>query len=115
MSVDLKRHIYSWVLLAVFVPMLIMSSVHVHKSTNNLTDDCNECVHHNCHGHLVQINTSTHACVLCQFLSLTFTATVAAVVVFLSVKLFISHVCIQGKPCLCMSDTPTLRGPPEFF
>ena len=71
----MKRHIASWVLLAVFVPMLLLSSLHVHPSALAELTSCNECVHHQCGGHLAQQALSLHACVLCQFLTLPILAT----------------------------------------
>ena len=57
-------------LLAVFVPMLVLSSLHLHAYQPIADDDCTECVHHHCGGHLTQQTGSAHDCVLCQFLSL---------------------------------------------
>lgn len=83
----MKRHLASWVLLAIFVPMLIMSSLHIHKESIAQTEtECTDCVHHSCHGHLIQTTTWAHECVLCQFLTLTMlTATVMAVMVYIHV------------------------------
>lgn len=69
-----KRHIASWVLLVVFVPMLLISSLHIHESVADSEYSCMECVHHVCHGHLTQQSAHLHDCVLCQFLTLTFVA-----------------------------------------
>lgn len=77
-NVKNKRHIASWLLLAVFVPMLILSSVHVHRLAEIAQDA--ECVHHQCHGHLVELTPTMHACVLCQFVSLTYTVAIATAI-----------------------------------
>ena len=61
-------------LLAVFVPMLLLSSLHVHETGVFSDDSCSECVDHQCHGHLSQLTVSMHQCVLCQLLSLTYLA-----------------------------------------
>ena len=74
-----RRLFSSWVLLAVFVPMVLLSSVHVHTTTAADGSTCAECVQHQCHGHLTALSTPIHACVLCQFVSLGYVA--AAVVV----------------------------------
>ena len=68
-----KRHFASWVLLAVFVPMLLFSSLHIHESAVEEIS-CTDCVHHVCHGHIAQQAAHLHECVLCQFLTLTFVA-----------------------------------------
>ncbi len=70
-----KRHIASWVLLAVFVPMLLFSSLHIHETAAEEIS-CTDCVHHVCHGHLAQQSVHLHDCVLYQFLTLTFLAAI---------------------------------------
>ena len=58
-------------MLAVFLPMLFLSSLHVHPVQQLTADgECTECVHHQCDGHLGQLTSTTHDCVLCQFLTL---------------------------------------------
>jgi Mn2+/Fe2+ NRAMP family transporter len=112
MNVDRKRYIASWVLLAVFLPMLILSSVHVHDTGNLSDDECHECVHHHCHGHLGELTTTIHACVLCQFLTLSFVATGFLSVVFyrkLNRTLYARHQC-DIHTCTC--GIPLLRAPP---
>ena len=80
-----KQHIASWLLLAVFLPMLVFSSLHVHEEHSVTTEiACADCVHHSCHGHLTQTASWAHDCVLCQFLTLTFIAGIAGAVVFIS-------------------------------
>ena len=59
--------------MAVFVPMLLMTSLHVHESTTTVETECTGCIHNSCHGHLTQMASWTHDCVLCQFLTLSFT------------------------------------------
>ena len=97
-----KRHIASWLLLAVFVPMVVLSSVHIHE-TGETTD-----------GHLTAMATWAHDCVLCQFLTLTMlTAAVMAVMVYV-------HVCknsyvqpLYGFRAVCCGNIVT-RGPPTM-
>ncbi|MCR4583362.1 MAG: hypothetical protein K5764_07390 [Prevotella sp.] len=114
MNINTKRHIASWILLAVFVPMLILSSVHVHHYAELAEDSCMECVQHHCHGHLGQDTTSIHSCVLCQFLSLTFVAAALTVVVYFN------KVCrtrFVQQPCdlrLQACGSPSLRAPPSL-
>lgn len=84
---DQKRSLCSWVLLAVFVPMLLFSSLHLHQDEQSAQTECAECVDHHCAGHLGQQSVSFHACVLCQFLSLPFLAVaVTALVLFNKVR-----------------------------
>lgn len=82
MNVEKKRYIASWILLAVFLPTLLLSSLHIHHESETYEDSCTECVHHQCHGHLSQLADTMHHCVLCQFLTLTFVAGSVGFVVF---------------------------------
>lgn len=66
--------------MAVFLPMLLMSSLHVHEATPMPDSACAECVHHQCAGHLIQLTTQLHQCVLCQFLTLSMVTAVMTVV-----------------------------------
>ncbi len=81
MKLEVKRNIASWILLLVFVPMLMFSSVHTHEEELNTTDtECIDCKNHQCHGHLQQTNI-THDCLFCQFLSLPMLAVAAASII----------------------------------
>lgn len=63
-----KRHISAIVLLAVFLPMLVLSSLHVHPETHLEDEHCEECMHHVPHaGHMGSQTTCSFDCVLCQF------------------------------------------------
>ena len=79
-NVMTKRHIASWVLLAVYLPMLLISSLHIHETSVEAERACTECVQHQCHGHLSQLSDGMHQCVLCQFLTLTCVAGVAGTI-----------------------------------
>ncbi|MBR4729239.1 MAG: hypothetical protein IK075_03155 [Prevotella sp.] len=113
MKLTTKRHIASWMLLAVFVPMLVLSSLHVHKASSSVAEtECSDCVHHNCHGHLAQTTIAIHDCVLCQFLTLKMLA-----VAIVAVTLYI-HVCriyyaqpLRSDYAACCGIIVT-RGPP---
>lgn len=81
MKMTARRHISAMVLLAVFLPMLLLSSFHVHPEAHLEEDGCQECVHHLPHaGHIGSLTVSSFDCVLCQFLTLPFL--LAPVVVF---------------------------------
>jgi hypothetical protein len=108
------RHIASWLLLAVFVPMLVLSSVHVHEESETITTECNDCVHHSCHGHMTAAATWAHDCVLCQFLTLKMlTAAVTAITVY--VHVCINHIAQQlyTFSTVCCGNIVT-RGPPSL-
>ena len=82
-----KRYFSSWALLAVFLPMLLLSSFHVHPEAHVEGDDCEGCVHHLPHaGHISNLTVCSFDCVLCQFLTLSMlTAAVVAVTVYFHV------------------------------
>ena len=65
-----QRRFSAWMLLAVFVPMLLLSSFHVHEQASLAGASCTACVDHHCGGHLDQQTLHLHDCVLCQFVSL---------------------------------------------
>lgn len=73
MKLTTKRHISAVVLLAVFLPMLLLSSFHVHSEAYLEEGSCEECVHHVPHtGHFTSGTVCGFDCVLCQFLMLPF-------------------------------------------
>ena len=106
-----KRHIASWLLLAVFVPMLLLSSVHVHDEAP-MKAVCDACVHHHCSGHIGLLTDSMDDCVLCQFLTLP-----KLVPVFIAFVLFLSIFKIIRVDRLFFDysvahDITVTRGPP---
>ena len=115
MNSERKRYIASWVLLAVFLPTLLLSSLHIHHESEADEITCSACVQHHCHGHLSQLSDSMHHCVLCQFLTLTFIAGVAGAVVFFSPVCRTLH-----AQAICGHSTGgygviVTRGPPAFI
>ena len=67
-----KRRLSARLLLAVFVPMLLLASLHRHESPVTVQDtSCYDCVHHVHHnGHLSANPQHAYSCVLCSFLTL---------------------------------------------
>ena len=114
-KLDNRRHIASWLLLAVFVPMLVFSSLHIHEDGVAETETaCADCVNHSCHGHLTQMATWTHDCVLCQFLTLTFVTTAAVALININ-KVVSSRIDAQRRNvCVAYSGIVGLRAPPAF-
>ena len=112
MNPTTKRHIAAWVLLAVYLPMLLISSLHVHETAEYGETTCAECVHHQCHGHLSQLSDGMHQCVLCQILTLSYlSAGIGAWLCYRSARK-----AVYILPCreLCQRDTGfiSLRAPP---
>ena len=115
----IRRQISACDLLAVFLPMLIFSSLHIHEIPQTTDTECSDCVHHNCHGHLTAMATWAHDCVLCQFLTLSMLAAVLmAVTVYVHVckKYHVQPLCGPHAVCcgtivtrgLRLSDFPQL-------
>ena len=115
MKLENRRHIASWLLLAVFVPMLVFSSLHVHDDSKAAAlTECADCVHHSCHGHLIQTASWMHDCVLCQFLSLVFMAigTISLIIINKVVSARINAQ--QRNVCVAFRGIIGLRAPPAF-
>ncbi|MBR1787575.1 MAG: hypothetical protein IJ762_00085 [Bacteroidaceae bacterium] len=74
MELNVRRSISAWLLLAVFLPMLLVSSAHVHRYGHETQEECRQCTaHHKVHGsHVAKAQAAMHDCVLCQILHLTF-------------------------------------------
>lgn len=86
MKMMTKRHVSSIVLLAVFLPMFLLSSFHVHPDLHQEEGECKECVHHQPHaGHFGNQTFCSFDCVLCQFLTLPFL--LAPIIVFTTKRL----------------------------
>ncbi|MBR0259398.1 MAG: hypothetical protein IJQ49_03905 [Prevotella sp.] len=102
-------------MLAVFLPMLLFSSLHIHETPQTTDTECTDCVHHSCHGHVTTMATWAHDCVLCQFLTLPI-----LIAVMTAVTLY-AHVCKKQHAlplCSCHaggSGTIVTRGPPQLF
>lgn len=81
-QLERKRLWLSRVMLCVFVPMLMLASVHVHKASADASASCYACLHHIHHdGHLSSKTLSIDSCLLCHFLTTPYvTATVVAIV-----------------------------------
>ena len=88
-----RRHLHAWILLGVFLPMLIMASVHVHTPYEETAVSCYDCVHHVHHdGHLSSSTLSLDHCVLCHFLAFNYLQAAPFVAVFLT-ALFAFDLC----------------------
>ena len=102
-------------LLAVFVPMLLMSAFHVHQSSGAWQEECSECVDHHCGGHLGQYaGGAIHDCVLCGFLTLTFVPAVIATAVIYYKVVRLGRVELSGRIVLRNQGVVGLRAPPVF-
>lgn len=77
-----KRQWFARLLLCMFVPVLLLASVHVHQAPEQIDVDCYACQHHIHHdGHIASSQISLDDCLLCHFLT---TPYVPATVVLLA-------------------------------
>ncbi|MBO4663526.1 MAG: hypothetical protein J5663_03825 [Bacteroidaceae bacterium] len=114
MKLTTKRHISAWMLLAVFVPMLLISSLHIHEESETAEEACAECVHHHCYGHLSQLTTTMHQCILCQFLTLSFVASSAITLVVYNKVMHLRLDARQRNVSIAHKGIVGLRAPPVF-
>lgn len=64
-----KAYWSAWMLLSVFIPMVILSSLHVHSTLPGDGEPCHECIEHTVHnGHITAVK-ATVDCPLCAFQS----------------------------------------------
>ena len=80
--------------MSVFVPMLLLSSLHTHNELQDVTAICKQCLHHPHHSHFDASSFQVSHCVLCQF-------TVIPFVVAAAIR--IGLVAFSRKACLVVS------------
>lgn len=113
MSAFFRAKLSARMLLAVFLPMLVLSSFHVHVYAESATADCYECSHHLRHaGHIAPATAFMHDCVLCQLFQLSYLPPLV-----LSAGLLTAVVCrlLFGYPTAQTAPSegcPRLRAPP---
>lgn len=56
-----------WILLATYLPLVVLSSLHVHHETADIIDDCVQCA-----GHIETPHHHECDCQYCHFLSLSY-------------------------------------------
>lgn len=113
MNVRVKRLMASWVLLAVYVPILVVASLHMHPSEMLAQNTCSECVHHNCGGHMGQQTVFVHACVLCQFLTLPMLPVALATIIIYNKVFKAQPQLCQRNICVARRSIVGLRAPPS--
>ena len=109
-----KQRLFAWIMLSVYVPMVLLASLHVH-SLNDFSKavDCDQChtaVHHS--GHITPSIHHIDECLSCRFLStqLDLPRTVASLVVKpLAVHL---EFFLATEPVVRVVAHPSLRAPP---
>ena len=114
MKIEARRHLYAWLLLSVFVPMMAIASLHIHPNYNEEASTiCLSCIHHQAHaGHLIKATGHLHDCVLCQFLTLTYVSAAVVAVAFIFHAVWILHAPHQRFVCCSSWCNIVTRGPP---
>ncbi len=110
-----RRLVARW-LLAVFLPMMMLTVLHIHDEGASSHITCDACVNHIPHGgHLSAADFFQHDCVICQFASLSF---VAAVVIGILLFITLSPKRLPLRISLLMSRQVGIvfgRAPPRCF
>ncbi len=71
-----------------------------------------ECVQHQCHGHLTQLTTTIHDCVLCHFVSLAYVAAAFIIVALLPQHVISFYAQHQRHITIGARSVCSLRAPP---
>lgn len=112
MDIKRKRRISAWLLLSVFLPVMLFSSLHVHAEAPD-SSACLECINHiPHHGHLSLDTIHLNDCLLCHFASLPFLAAVVIMVIMISAKRAVTTVQPSGKLQLAACRLNSSRAPP---
>lgn len=113
MKKELKRQLYAWLLLSVFVPMTALAALHVHNDGNDVTTVCSACINHQAHaGHLTAGIDNIHDCVLCQFLNLSFVAATVVVTTTLTIQRRMRFVERKAQYVSTINQLHATRAPP---
>lgn len=112
-----KAYVSAWVMLLVFVPMVLLSSLHVHPELAG--DDgapCHECIDHTVHnGHLKAVK-ATVDCPLCAFGASVYQGEREAEVThYEQLAVRIGNACATPSVIVSATDTKCCRAPPTTF
>ena len=113
MGLARQRRLFSRLLLIVFVSMLTLSAVHVHRVEQ--LPVCLDCAHHVSHGgHLASGVSHPNDCLLCQLVSVPFVAAQTSAILFFvsSCKACVSWLTTYVIESVVLLKQP--RGPPCF-
>ena len=112
-----KQRLFAWMILSVYVPMVLLASLHVHSPISiSKAIDCVEChtaVHHS--GHITTSNHHIDECLSCRFLSTQID--VPRTVISHVVKQVAAHLeyFLATEPVARVVAQPLLRAPPSIL
>ena len=112
-----RQQLFAWIILLVYVPMVLLASLHVHTLNEfSKAVDCDQChtaVHHS--GHITTSNHHIDECLSCRFLStqIDVPRTIASFVL----KPVAAHLefFLACEPVVRVVAEPSLRAPPFFL
>lgn len=104
------RHMASIVLLAAYLPMVVLSSLHIHHETVDFHDDCTQCV-----GHFEAQHHHECDCQYCQFLSLGYFGQDGGQPSLFSTAVDVCHGGKTEGAEMLQAGTSRLRAPPVHY
>lgn len=115
MGISMKRGISAWLLLLVYVPMMVIASLHIHAYESSAVGECEQCLHHIHHGgHLNAYSNSINDCVLCQFASLPYIASTAILFTTIAIASRIVYANSADSLHIGVCNVLSTRAPPIF-
>lgn len=112
---DRKRMMVSRLLLAVFLPMLLLSVTHVHSLHSAVHAACDACEKHVLHIDQQSVDLSIHDCVLCQMAATPFVRGGAVTAVPVPTRLFAVLPAIECRLSALSVAVIKGRAPPFCF
>ncbi len=114
MKNELKRQLSAWLLLSVFIPMMVVSALHVHPSV--CVDEqmlCDACIHHLPHGGHITTNAGhLNECVVCQVMTIGFLPAVGLLLTFLVLQICVPYENRSSLVVLRSGSATGSRAPP---
>ena len=112
----LKRQIAARLLIAVFLPVLVLSSLHRHEVQEAAHSYCEACVQHVSHVEQMAVaDFSIHDCILCQFISANYLVGLAVAILSLAYGSMVTLPdAVPGLP-LVVEGVSQSRAPPRCF
>jgi hypothetical protein len=113
MMMNRRARISAWVLLAAFLPLLVVSSVHTHRLPLAEVDVCHQCAAHEAHpAHLGAQVVSVHDCVFCHLMSFYYLGSAALLAAVLLPVRVAGRTGLPTAVLAGRAGLPSLRAPP---
>lgn len=109
-----RQQLFAWIILSVYVPVVLISSFHVHSFNENSVvlacHDCQSAMHHS--GHITSSQAHHDYCLSCRFLNTQVDSPAGEFCVL--VDQYVSEVefCQAAGPIIAAVAHPPLRAPP---